>query len=79
MAQYKNTADNLNKPGCVSVPVNAIVRLRPCIVRERKGHFHCWGTFTDDDGSSINGVVEFEDGSCDWFPPDWIKFTDRAS
>ena len=56
----------------------AVVGLRPCFVKERKGHFHCWGTFADEDGSCVNGVVEFEDGKCDCFPPNMIKFADKA-
>ena len=73
-----DSKQNTKKVASGGDQVDAIISLRPCIVKGRKGYFHCWGTFADDDGSSINGVVEFEDGTCEWFPPTWIKFTDRA-
>jgi len=58
--------------------IDAFIRLRTCLIKnERKAMFHCWGAFDDGDGSNINGVVEFEDGTCDWFPPTMIKFTDK--
>ncbi len=55
------------------------VELRPCFVKERKANFHCWGTFADEDGSGVCGVIEYEDGTCDWFPPNMIKFADKAT
>jgi len=54
--------------------VDAIVRLRPVDVRGRKGFFHTWGQFADSDGASMMGIVEFEDGTCDYFIPERIKF-----
>jgi hypothetical protein len=59
---------------------NHPTKLRPCEVHVNgivNAYFHKWGQFSDEGGSTVGGVIEFRDGTCDWYPPDVIKFTDR--
>lgn len=60
-------------------------KLRPVIVKRQVkheaenlyGYFHGWGQWGTEDGSDMMGIVEFEDGKCDYYPVTWIQFTDR--
>ncbi len=60
--------------------------LRPVSVRyhngkgweDRAGYFHCWSSYTDDDGiSKPIAIIEWLDGSCTDKRVDDITFTDR--
>ncbi len=63
----------MEKDKFIPYQVDAVVR-RPVIVGTRNGFFHIWGHYSDRDGESTMGIVEFEDGSCDYFMPQDIKF-----
>lgn len=57
--------------------------LRHVIVKQskndkgKKGYFHTWGEFANEDGSDVMGVVELEDGSCDVFAVVHITFINK--
>ena len=60
-------------------------KLRPVTVRhhngkgweDRKGYFHCWSCYADEDGSTPIGIIELMDGQCIDMAIEKIKFTDR--
>ena len=54
-----------------------MVKINEGLETERYGYFHTWGTFADEDGSSVMGVVEHLDGTCDCYNCNQIKFLDN--
>lgn len=43
----------------------------------READFHKWGQWGTEDGSEMMGVIEYDNGSCDYVPVDWIKFINK--
>ena len=46
---------------------------------EEAGYFHCWGEFSDEDGSGVFAIVELADGRCNYYNCDQIRFLDREA
>ena len=41
---------------------------------EESGYFHCWGEFSDEDGSGIMAIIELLDGTCNYYNCNQVKF-----
>ena len=58
--------------------------LRKVVINEGQafkeyGYFHCWGEFSDEDGSGMFAIVELADGRCNYYNCDQIRFLDREA
>jgi len=44
---------------------------------EKIGLFHGFFQYKDEQGAECNAIIEFDDGTVDNFPIDWIQFQDK--
>lgn len=59
-----------------------IERLRRVVIIKgshtgKEGWFHKWGQWATEDGSHMSGIVEFDDGTCDYEGVESVKFIDK--